>query len=170
MELYRDRYPRLVRTLICLGATRQIAEDAVQETFRELWSGWDTVRKPEPWLRKATKNRFLKICGIMRREQGLDPDHLHAIPDGSAERELSTWDDEQWVAQLLGQLSPAAKETVELILADYSTAEIAALLGRTPNAVRQRLHHARSQLEQLLGPDYTIRNRPGPVRPRGEVE
>ncbi|MFC8045231.1 RNA polymerase sigma factor [Nocardia sp. NPDC057353] len=169
-ELFRSRYRPLVTMLIYLGATPQVAEDAVQEAFRALWSEWDTVRTPGAWLRTTTKNRFLKT---VRREQryelGADDD-LHLVADDRAERALSAWDDEQWVAQLLAQLSPAAKETFELILADYTTAEIADRIGRTPNAVRQRLHHARCQLEQLLGPDYTIRDRTGPARPPREVE
>ncbi|MET7771956.1 sigma-70 family RNA polymerase sigma factor [Nocardia sp. NPDC005366] len=160
--------------LIYLGATPQVADEAIQEAFLELGRKWDTVRTPAPWVSKATKTHFLKICQkirkAQRRERGLAEEDSLQVPDTSAEVALSAWEDEEWVTQLLQHLSPAAKATVALILEDYSTAEIAAHLGLTENAVRQRLHSARNQLKQLLGPDCTIKDRTGPARTRGEVE
>jgi RNA polymerase sigma factor (sigma-70 family) len=167
-ELFRAKYGALVVMLMTVkGAPRDVAEVAVQEAFVELWKRWDTVIKPYAWLCKAVRSHFYKICNTQRREYAL-AEEAYRVPDRSAEFALSALEDEQWADQLMQHLTPAAREIFEEILRGASQAEVAAFLCKTPNAVRQGLHSARSQLKQRLGPDYTINGRTGPAPGRGE--
>jgi RNA polymerase sigma factor (sigma-70 family) len=163
-ELFRTNNRPLFTMLIYLGASPQVAEDAIQEAFLELGRNWDSVRDPYPWVRRAAKTHFLKTCEKNRRaawrERGLT-EADHDVPDLSAEVAPSVWENQQWVGQLLRAMSPAAREVFELILEDYSRAEIAALLGTSTNVVRQRLHVGRGQVKAMLGPEYTIKDQKG---------
>lgn len=168
-ELFRAKRGALLGMLIAMEAPLDVAEDAVAEAFMDLWRNWDTVRKPGAWLRAAAKSHFYKIRKIRRRECELDEEG-YRVPDLSAEVALSVLEHEQWVDQLMQRLTPAAREIFEPILRGSSRAEVAAILRKTQNTVRQGVHSARSQLKQLLGPDYTIKGRTGSARAREEVK
>jgi RNA polymerase sigma factor (sigma-70 family) len=168
-ELFRAKHGALLGMLTAMEAPLDVAEDAVAGAFIDLWRNWDTVRNPGPWLRAAAKSHFYKIRRIQRRECELDEEG-YQVPDPSAEVALSDFEDDQWVDQLMQHLTPAAREIFEPILRGSSTAEVAAILRRTQNTVRQGLHSARSQLKQILGPDYTVNGRTGSARAREEVK
>lgn len=57
---------------------------------------------------------------------------------------------EQKVDLVLDALPPKRQEVVRLILAGQNTVEVSRTLGIDPRAVRQRLHHSRSVIEETL--------------------
>lgn len=167
--LFRAKRRALFGMLIAMDAPPDVAEDAVAEAFIDLWRNWDTVREPGAWLRAAAKSHFYRIRNVQQRECELDGES-DQVPDPSAEGALSVLEHEQWVDQLMQHLTPAAREIFEPILRGSSTAEVAAILRKTRNTVRQGVHSARGQLKQLIGPDYTINGRTGSARVREEVK
>lgn len=167
--VFRDKHRALLGMLIAMDAPPDIAEDAVEEAFIDLWRNWNTVRNPGAWLRTAAKRHFYKIRDVQRRECELDGESCQ-VPDPSAEGALSVLEHEQWVDQLMQHLTPAARAIFEPILLGSSTAEVAAILRKTQNTVRQGVHSARNQLKQLIGPNYTINGRIGSARAREEVK
>jgi DNA-directed RNA polymerase specialized sigma24 family protein len=63
---------------------------------------------------------------------------------------LTIWEDKQWVTQVLASLSPAQREVMAFIVDDFTPGEVAALLGKTPAAVRQNMCAARHRLARGL--------------------
>src|SRR5258708_37167185 len=52
-RLYRENYPRLLRTLYAITGDAAAAEDCVQEAFVKAWRAWPRFRPeraPEGWL------------------------------------------------------------------------------------------------------------------------
>jgi RNA polymerase sigma-70 factor (ECF subfamily) len=60
------------------------------------------------------------------------------------------WEDGQWVIQLLESLPPKQAEVMVLVVDGLAPVDIAGLLGRTPEAVRQNLMEARKRLKRAL--------------------
>jgi RNA polymerase sigma factor (sigma-70 family) len=168
-ELFRARRGALLGMLIAVGALPDVAEEAVAAAFLDLLRNWDTVRNPGAWLRAAAKSHFYKIRNIQRRECELDGE-CSQVADPSAEAALSDFENDQWIGQVMQLLTPTAREIFEPILRGSSRAEVAAILRKTQNTVRQGLHSARGQVKKILGPDYTINGRTGSARAREEVK
>jgi RNA polymerase sigma-70 factor (ECF subfamily) len=155
--LYRE-YGRLVYAVAfrVLGR-RDLAEDAVQETFVRAWRAaddFDVEREPAAWL--ATISRRVAI-DIHRREarratsdlDGVaadDPAVVSLPPDlGSVE---TVWH----VRRAIDQLTPDEATIVRLHHLDGLThTQIAAHLGVAIGTVKSRSHRAHAHLASLLG-------------------
>ena len=126
---------------------------------------WDTLHNPKAWVPKA----LLHIYRDQQKRQGRGREleiRNHLTPGSCLDDGLNVWEDRQWVAQMLRSLSPAQRAVVELIIDGLRPREIAYLLGKTPETIRQHLAEARKKLEANLGPDYRIgpAASPTPVR------
>ena len=58
-RLYRENYPRLLRTLYAITGDAAAAEDCVQEAFVKAWRAWPRFRPeraPEGWLHQIAVN------------------------------------------------------------------------------------------------------------------
>jgi RNA polymerase sigma-70 factor, ECF subfamily len=133
------------------------AEDAVQDALLAAGEHLEDFRgegSPEGWLVRIVTN----ACRRMRRGRKNDPtlhdtlaDHpLEAVHYGPEELvgrgELAVA-----LGEALGELS--AEDRAIVLLSDaqgWTAPEIAASLGRTPNAVRLRLSRARRRLREEL--------------------
>jgi RNA polymerase sigma factor (sigma-70 family) len=144
---YREQYRRLVKFAVYLGASMHDAEDAVADTMADAFRRWSEISDPAAWARQAVKNHVVKgkTRGLTRlrdrlREQG------ECREEGREDARLTVWEDQQWVTQLLSSLPPAQREVMALIVDELTPIEIAAVLGRDPATIRQRLHAARQRL------------------------
>ena len=70
--------------------------------------------------------------------------------EGRHDRELNLWEDREWVVQLLKTLPSKQAEVMAMVVDDFTPSEIAELLGRSPEAVRQSLREARQRLKRAL--------------------
>jgi RNA polymerase sigma factor (sigma-70 family) len=153
-EFFREQYQPLFRDVLYLGATRAEAEDAVSAAMSDVLVKWPTIRHPRTWARRAAAHHFMKQRkrDRERRQKEADPGAPRPAATGG-EAELSQREDLEWVAQLLGELPPAQREVMALLVDDHSQVEIAEILGKTPAAVRQNLAAARRSLKQeVLAP------------------
>ncbi len=148
---FRSSYRQVVQTVIYAGATETEADEAAAAAMEEVLRRWDQVSSPLAYARKAAVSHFLKEKErgnerIRHRLAGL----AEATPDGALDPRLTVWEDSQWVEQLLSSLPSAQREVMAFIIDGFAPTEVAALLGKTPEAVRQNLKAARSRLTFML--------------------
>jgi RNA polymerase sigma factor (sigma-70 family) len=148
--------PRLTAFLERLLGSREEAEDAVQETLLRAYLGLSRLRKPEHaagWLfgiavnvarmrlrSRAAHDRAVRSAASMPHEP-------------SAEQAAERRDLLATVREAVAILPEGQREVVLLHYVDgLSCEEIGAILGRSPGAIRVRLHRARRQLRTELAP------------------
>lgn len=150
---------KLIRVLTRMVHDRELARDLAQETFWKVYSRldrFDTSRRFGPWLFRVGVN--LALDQLRRRDPlpAISLDRLAADPTGKSALDVADPDprprDElaQEVRHVL-QFIPVSYRTI-LILRDlegFSSAEVAAIVGRQEATVRWRLARARDQFRQL---------------------
>lgn len=151
-EVYARYHERIFRFLLRLSGKRQVAEDLFQETWLavardagDLAEGSDL----SAWLFAVARNRFRSH----RRWAMLDFTRVLSFADEAEETAPSPEGEvearaEARVAQAaFDALAPAYKEVLLLAVGEGMDApRVAEALGITPEAARQRLHRARSEL------------------------
>lgn len=155
LEEAMPRYetPLLRLCFLYLG-DRQLAEDAVQETFIKAYRGFDNYRgesHEKTWLSAIAIN----TCKDMRRSawsRHIDSAAaLDQLPEQAAP--YSEWDDT--VTQAVMGLEEKYRAVVVLYYyQELTVREIAETLGTTPPAVYKRLQRAYAFLRQELGGSY----------------
>lgn len=150
---------KLTRVLTRMVHDRELARDLAQETFWKVYcrlDRFDTSRRFGPWLFRVGVN--LALDQLRRRDPlpNISIDRLPTDPSGASALDIADPDprprDElaQEVRHVL-QFIPVAYRTI-LILRDlegFSSAEVAAIVGRQEATVRWRLARARDQFRQL---------------------
>ncbi len=149
-QLYREQGGAVLAYLL-RRVERQLAEEALAETFAIAWRRRDQIpRTPLPWLlgvaRRVLANQFRSArrrTALLERVQSISP------PPPKAE---SSKDGE--VAVALCALAPADRETLMLAAWDgLSSSEAARVLGCSATAFRLRLLRARRKLARFLEED-----------------
>jgi RNA polymerase sigma factor (sigma-70 family) len=147
---FEDVYPLLMKIAMAVGATVDEAEDAANETMAYLYQRWDGIIDPRAYARRVVVNSVVKTRkrdGERLRRTVAD---AHVTPAADGGTALSAWEDRQWVVQHLQALPPAQREVMACVVDDMSSAEIAAVLGKTATAVRKNLQWARERLRHEL--------------------
>jgi RNA polymerase sigma factor (sigma-70 family) len=160
-EFFRSSFRELVRAAMYAGATAEDGQDAASKTLADMLQRWDTCGPSLAYARKATVHNFIKaktrgINRVARRlvERGHVPGH-----EGDEDRQLTAWEDEEWVAAVLSTLPPAQREVMELIVEGFDRDEIAEAVGKTREAVRRNLSDARARLSRELNQDGSLKQR-----------
>lgn len=138
--VYREHAPRMWRTLAAYSGSREIAEDAVAESFaqaltrgRELWA-------PERWVWKTA---YRIAAGELKRRAA----NPVMTVDDSVQPEEPAWE----LRDALTRLSPTQRAAVVLHhYAGYPARDIARIVGSTPAAVWVHLSQGRRRLRQML--------------------
>lgn len=149
---------RLYGYLVRMTRRRDTAEDLLQETFLRLAQHATRLAAETrlgPWLftvahrlvvswARARAVRDQLAGDLPRREVAHDHrSPLEAIADSQAQLALE---------QALATLAPSYREVALLVgVEGLSPTEVAGILGCRPDAVRQRLARARTQLAEALG-------------------
>ena len=123
---------------------RQLAEDAVQETFVRAWRAYGKFRqdsRDKTWLTRIAVN----VCkSALRRERPLS---LLDAPEGSYEAQFR----DDTVLQAVCALPQKLREVVLLYyFQELTTPEIAQMLHLPRNVITARLSRARAQLKPQL--------------------
>jgi RNA polymerase sigma-70 factor (ECF subfamily) len=140
-QLYREEAPRLWRAMFAFTGDRESANDVVAEAFAQCLRRGAEVRTPALWVWKAA---FRIAAGELRDSRRRDAWTLEA----AAEDEIPDLD----LLAALPRLS--RQQRVTLILhyyADYSTTDIATILGISATTVRVHLMQGRRRLRDMLG-------------------
>jgi len=149
---------RLYSYLVRMTRRRDVAEDLLQETFLRLaqhagkldpgtrlgaWLFTVAHRLVVSWARaQAVRNQ---LAGDLPRREVAHDDRspLEALADSQAQLALE---------RAFAALAPAYREVALLVgVEGLPPAEVAQILGQKPEAIRQRLARARTQLAEALG-------------------
>lgn len=152
-RLYRDSYPRILRTLIGVLGERAAAEDCTQDAFVRAYQAWGTWRGDAPaeaWLHRIavrvaiSHRRHAKLGSVTEliRRVGR-PRDVAPVSDAIVETD----------AFLAALRQLPAQQAAAIVLRHhhgYSSREIATSLGIPESTVASRLAHARQRLSVLL--------------------
>ncbi|MBQ6710786.1 MAG: sigma-70 family RNA polymerase sigma factor [Clostridia bacterium] len=143
-EAIRAHGDSLLRLCFLYLRDRQLAEDAVQETFVRAWRAYGDFRQDssdKTWLTRIAVN----VCkSALRRERPLP---LSDAPEGSYEAQFR----DDTVLQAVCALPQKLREVVLLYyFQELSTPEIARMLHLPRNVITARLSRARAQLKTDL--------------------
>ncbi len=149
---------RLYGYLVRMTRRRDVAEDLLQETFMRLaqhakrladdtrlgaWLFTVAHRLVVSWARARAVRA--QLAGDLPREDpaGGERSPLEGLADSQTQLALE---------RAFGALSPAYREVALLVgVEGLAPSEVAGILGLSPEAVRQRLSRARTQLADALG-------------------
>ena len=154
---------RLYGYLVRMTRRKDVAEDLLQETFLRLAQHARTLA-PDTRLAAYLFTVAHRLVVSWARAQAVRKQLAGDLPDSaevasSARSPLEAVADSQ--AQLaleraFAGLAPAYREVALLVgVEGLQPAEVAAILGQRPEAVRQRLARARTQLAAALGEHYS---------------
>lgn len=161
--LFRDHQRAVLAYAMRRTSDPADAEDVAAETFTIAWRKVDAIPADAalPWLyavaRRVLANhrrgagRRARLAGLLRVDDVPTPMRVGEGLDGPALDALAT-------------LSPSDQELLRLVAWEgLGNAEIARVLGITPNAVAIRLHRARARFAQALK-DSTAARTSGEVK------
>jgi RNA polymerase sigma factor (sigma-70 family) len=139
-DVYRERGPGLLRSVLLFAGDRDVANDAVAEAFAQAIRRGDELHDPGPWIAKVA---FRIAAGELQRRRR----HDYPLAEQGYEMPSSTAE----LVAALARLSPKQRAAAVLHFRDgYTQAEIAELIGSTTSA-GVHLHRARTRLADLLG-------------------
>jgi len=149
-DLYRREYRSVVALAYGLSGSRSAAEELAQEAFLEAHRAWDRIGAyddPGAWVRRVVANRSVSR---VRRSVA----EVRALTRIAGRRELPAElpenDAEFWRA--VRRLPDRQAQVIALhYLEDRSIADIADVLGISPDTVKVHLHRGRKALADALG-------------------
>lgn len=160
--LYRDLHPPLLRYLRTLNW--ELAEDAASEAWLEVARGVAAFRGPEPafrsWVFSIARRKLIDRIRYEARRPSASWDDV-ADP-GPAERDVAEdvvdLDQTVHAIALIRTLPKDQGEAVMLrVVVGMEHSEVAAVMGKTPGAVRVLVHRGLRRLERELS-DKGIRS------------
>jgi RNA polymerase sigma-70 factor, ECF subfamily len=153
-RLLREQRTTVVRYAVRLCVSPQDAEDATQEALLALSRYVGALREAAAlsrWLFTAVRTHCVRLArrSLRLRLAGDDVDLEDLAP--SAEDVLVDEQLRRRLARVIGELDPAQREVlVERDILGTSAAETAAKLGTSVDAVKSRLHRARTSAKEAL--------------------
>lgn len=142
---------RLVRTLNSIFLDPELAADAAQDAFVQLYKHWDRVTEagePDAWLFRVAVNRASDYHRAMKRATRLFQRLVTMTPVSPASVD---WAPHADFMSVLSGLPPRQRTAAALYYdADLSVAEIARVMDISEGAVNSHLHRARTALKEIL--------------------
>ena len=144
--LYRRYLPRVYRYLRAHTPTTEDAADLTQQVFLRALDALPAYRPIgapfAAWLFRIAHH--VAIDAARRRRPILDvsalPEALHPADEHGPEADVLRREALAWLAELVAQLDPARRELLALRFAGgLSATEIAAVVGKHPEAVKKQL-------------------------------
>lgn len=153
-RLYERHLPQVYGLCLRLTGNRQLAEDATQEAFLQVWRKIDSFRGESSfstWLHSLTANSTLSYLRKQKRWWQCLGDHEHF--EAVAEQiEDSPATDVGDLLQLLPRLPERARLVFVLhAIEGYRQDQVARLMGTSTGTVKAQFHKASSLLKQWLG-------------------
>jgi RNA polymerase sigma factor (sigma-70 family) len=156
-DFFRTEYRRIVKALMVMGACLAEAEDCVDHAMEMLLERWRLpasepghVHNPGAYAIKTARRQFTKE---RHRVQTVALNEVE--PTLAVDEPALMMESRQFVATILEYLTLAQRQVMYLITEGYTSTEIAEILRKKPNNVRQIAHQARRRLRPLLEPPVT---------------
>jgi RNA polymerase sigma factor (sigma-70 family) len=147
---YGAEMPQLTRYLMKCFSDCDLCDavDAAHSAFAELFSKWDTVRNPRPWLRTVAFRYMLRQPA--KAERPLDA--LVREPSVPSDDVRLEWrEEEQRILDALRQLPATQRQVLALLCDQFPYREIAEIMNMSEPAVRKNAERARARMKQILG-------------------
>lgn len=152
--LYRSfQRPMLAYAIGLLAGDRELAEDAVDEAFLNIWdkaAGYSGTGSAEGWIRRIVRN---KAVDLLRRQKSARTDQWSPTHDQIAEKTpspeelVANSNDALWLKTKLASLPLDQREAIFLCyFEDLTVAAIAQIANCPEGTVKTRLFHARKAL------------------------
>ncbi|RXZ83094.1 RNA polymerase sigma factor [Paenibacillaceae bacterium] len=151
-RLYSRYFKQVYHTAFSITKDRELAQDAVQETFLKAYRNLDSLEKhdkEEAWLKTISRNvaidMYRKRCREMRIYSALLDDYRG---ETDVERTIV---DQVFLRSLLASLEPINRQAMLLVYAYGLTYEQLADCQQTSiSAARSRVHRAKEKLRGLV--------------------
>ena len=92
----------------------------------EVFQRWDVIENPRAYARRAAISNLIKNKqrGLLRiRARLIEQGHVPAAQE--LDSDLSAWEEQEWVTQLLKSLPPAQREVLACMVDEFAGPEIA---------------------------------------------
>ncbi|MBE6922939.1 MAG: sigma-70 family RNA polymerase sigma factor [Ruminococcaceae bacterium] len=150
-QLYHRYYSAAYLYCLSLSGDAHTAQDITADAFVKAYLSLpDEVPSFRYWLFRVCKNLWIDHC---RKQRHLaEPDALEFLPDPNTPESIYLRNEQKkalWAA--LNTLSPTDREIITLhYFSGLPLKEIAPLLGKSHDAVRQRMVRLRNKLREEL--------------------
>jgi RNA polymerase sigma-70 factor (ECF subfamily) len=155
MDRYRDHAMAVAVNILM---NREDAEDACQEAFLKAYrklGTFDAGRSYKNWFYALLSNHCLDLARKRTRFKGFLGRLRHEVPGVSTAERRAGRNAEGLDFRYLRPLAPKERTALSLWAQEgYSTAEIAAVLGCSPNTAAVHLHRARVKLRTMLKEEH----------------
>ncbi len=135
--------------------SREAAEDATAHVFTKVLAALPSYRDDGPsfrsWLFTIAHNVLVDTCRGRHSAADLQAAEWLADPSPGPEETALATEGQREVQLLLAAVAPDQRRVMELRLAGLSTVEVAAVLGRSPGAVRATQFRAATRLREIVG-------------------
>jgi RNA polymerase sigma-70 factor (ECF subfamily) len=160
-ELYLSIWPFVMAVNYrILGGSRTLAEDASQEVLKRIvaYCPFKEIRDPDAfrsYARAICRNVSRDYLQFAQRmpEVGLYEVHEKYLREWTTRETHSeeVVEANELIDRIFGTLDESDRQLLQLIIAGYSNADVAKVIGLTPEAARVRLFRIRGRLRNLLG-------------------
>ena len=169
-EAHRALNPRLFNFLARLARSRDVAGDLAEETWLRLVTNASRLRADTElgaWLFTVARNLYISYCRARSIETEHATDLVGLWPSGTPHvspfEETAANQVERRIEAAVASLPATYREVLLLVgVEGLQPHEAAAICGVTPEALRQRLHRARTLLAERL--DLSAQAAPARVR------
>lgn len=151
VALYTRYERKLYRYVATLLTHPDEADDILQETARVLWQKFGEYRREEPFLPWACRIAYYEVLNHCQRERTrrryFRPAAMELLADARLEHDELFDAQSRWLTDCMNKLADSERQLVEQRYASDSTlTEIAAAVGRTPNALYKTMQRVRRGL------------------------
>jgi RNA polymerase sigma factor (sigma-70 family) len=149
--LFRDQYPRLVRTLVRLVGNAGQAEELAADAFYRLHQH-PGQENPAGWLYRTAINLGLDALRAnsrrARREEQAQRESVARQAAGNPLYELLAEEQRERVRTVMARLNPAQSQVLLMGSSGFTCKEMAAVLGAKPDSLYMLISRAKAQFEK----------------------
>jgi RNA polymerase sigma-70 factor (ECF subfamily) len=172
---FRDHYANVLAFTMRRISGKEVAEDAVSETFAVAWRRRDRIPDPAlPWLYAVALRVIANQYRSTQRRRNRDARLAHEARAGESGADpADSLDRRAAFSTAFGLLNEPEREVLRLVVWDgLSTRDAARVLGCSSGAFRVRLHRARRKLAKQLEATghFPPEHRPSTSKPAEEIK
>ena len=139
-DFYTERYPSMLRLACYMVDRPTVAEDIVQDSFRQVWQRWDSITNPAGYLRTSVVNG----CHNELRQRRVRRDSWHKLIDRSSA-------DRHYLADALADIPESRRRAIVLrFYGDRTMNEIAEAMNIPTGTAKSLIHRGLADLRGAI--------------------